>query len=106
MNDLGILPLVLAAAVGTFAARAIPLFAPGVDRLPPIALAYLRMIGPAALGGIAAKEVFLRDGVPSVGPEAVAVIAGALVGRLRGSLLFAMVVSVVVVLALRATISA
>jgi branched-subunit amino acid transport protein len=106
VTDLGILPLVIAAAAGTFAARAVPLFAPGVDRLPPIALAYLRMIGPAALGGIAAKEIFLRDGVPNVGPEAAAVIAGALTVRLRGSLAIAMVVSVAVVLALRATISA
>mgnify|MGYP003346624020 FL=1 len=106
MIDLGILPLILAAAAGTVAARAAPLFSPGVDRLPPIALAYLRMIGPAALGGIAAKEIFLRDGVPAIGPEAIAVIAGALAGRLRGSLAIAMVVSVIVVLALRATISA
>lgn len=109
MNDgellrMNLLPLVVAAAAGTIAARAIPLLAPGIDRIPPTARAYLRMIGPAALGGIAATAVFLHDGAPIFGPEAVAVILGAAIGRLRNSLLLAMVIAVVVVLLLRATI--
>jgi hypothetical protein len=48
--------------------------------------------------------VFVQGGAFSVGPEAVAVFAGAAVGRWRGNLLLGMVVSVLVVLALRATI--
>lgn len=102
----GIVPLVIAAATGTFAARAIPLLVPGVDHLSPAARAYLRAIGPAALGGIAATEVLVHGGSLHFGPEVVAVAIGALVGRMRGSLLLAMLASIVVVLLLRATIFA
>ena len=102
---LDLLPLILAAAAGTFAARALPLLAPGIERISPSARSYLRMIGPAALGGIAATAVFLRDGVPIFGAEAIAVIVGAVVGRLRNSLFLAMLISIAVVLVLRATIS-
>ncbi len=38
----------------TYPARALPLLVPGMDRLPPIALAYLRLVGPAVLGALAA----------------------------------------------------
>ena len=38
----------------TYPARALPLIVPGIDRLPPIALAYLRLVGPAVLGAVAA----------------------------------------------------
>ena len=38
----------------TYPARALPLLVPGIDRLPPIALAYLRLVGPAVLGALAA----------------------------------------------------
>ena len=38
----------------TYPARALPLLAPGIERLPPIALAYLRLVGPAVLGALAA----------------------------------------------------
>src|SRR5712692_1278081 len=38
----------------TYPSRALPLLAPGLDRLPPIALAYLRLVGPAVLGALAA----------------------------------------------------
>jgi branched-subunit amino acid transport protein len=69
-------------------------------------LTYLRLIGPAALGAIAAANIFVADGTFRVGPEAVAVITGAAVGRWRNSLLVGMAVSVVVVLARRATIAA
>lgn len=101
-----LLPLILAAALGTFAARALPLLAPGADRLPPLARAYLRGIGPAALGGIAATAVLVHESRIALGPEVIAVIVGAAVGRLRGSLFVAMVVAVAAVLLLRATIFA
>ena len=38
----------------TYPARALPLLVPGIDRLPPLALAYLRLVGPAVLGALAA----------------------------------------------------
>jgi branched-subunit amino acid transport protein len=99
-------PLAILGGIGTYAARALPLLAPGIDRLPAPALAYLRLIGPAVLGAIAAANVFVTDASLRVGPEAVAVITGAAVGRWRNNLLVGMAVSVFVVLLLRATIAA
>lgn len=99
-----LVPLAALGGLGTYAARALPMLVPGIDRLPPIFLEYLRLIGPAVLGAIAATSVFVQGGAFTIGPEAVAVFAGAAVGRWRGNLLLGMVVSVLVVLALRATI--
>jgi branched-subunit amino acid transport protein len=101
-----LVPLAILGGIGTYAARALPLLAPGIDRLPAPALAYLRLIGPAVLGAIAAANVFVTDASLRVGPEAVAVITGAAVGRWRNNLLVGMAVSVFVVLLLRATIAA
>ena len=100
-----LVPLAVLGGIGTYAARALPLLAPGVDRLPAPVLTYLRLIGPAALGAIAAADIFVADGAFRVGPEAVAVITGAAVGWWRSNLLVGMAVSVVVVLLLRATIA-
>jgi branched-subunit amino acid transport protein len=100
-----LVPLAIFGGIGTYAARALPLLAPGIDRLPAPALAYLRLIGPAVLGAIAAANVFVTDASLRVGPEAVAVITGAAVGRWRNNLLVGMAVSVFVVLLLRATIA-
>lgn len=101
-----LVPLAILGGIGTYAARAVPLLAPGIDRLPAPALAYLRLIGPAVLGAIAAANVLVTDASLRVGPEAVAVITGAAVGRWRNNLLVGMATSVVVVLLLRATIAA
>ena len=38
----------------TYPSRAIPMLAPGLDRLPPVAFRYLRLVGPAVLGALAA----------------------------------------------------
>jgi branched-subunit amino acid transport protein len=93
-----LVPLAILGGIGTYAARALPLLAP--------VLAYLRLIGPAVLGAIAAANVFVADASFRVGPEAVAVVVGALIGRWRGSLLVGMAASVIAVLLLRATIAA
>ena len=53
-----LVPLAILGGIGTYAARALPLLAPGADRLPAPVLAYLRLIGPAVLGAIAA---FIAD---------------------------------------------
>lgn len=51
--------VVLAALMGavTYPARALPLVAPGLERLPPRAYEYLRLIGPAVLAALAAANV-------------------------------------------------
>jgi branched-subunit amino acid transport protein len=108
-NDLfsiDLVPLALLGGLGTYAARVLPMLVPGIDRLPPSVLEYLRLIGPAVLGAIAASSVFVQGGTFTVGAEAVAVFAGAAVGRWRGNLLVGMVVSVLVVSVLRATLGA
>ena len=46
-------------ALVTYPSRAVPLLAPGFDRLPPRALEYLRLVGPAVLASIAASQIFL-----------------------------------------------
>jgi len=43
----------------TYPARALPLLAPGIERLPRIALAYLRLVGPAVLGALAAVNTVI-----------------------------------------------
>ena len=43
----------------TYPSRAVGLLAPGIDRLPPIALAYLQLVGPAVLTAIAAISVMV-----------------------------------------------
>ena len=97
-----LVPLAILGGLGTYAARALPMLVPGIDRLPPPVLEYLRLIGPAVLGAIAAASVFVQGGAFTVGPEAVAVFAGAAAGRWWGNLLVGMALSVLVVLALRA----
>ena len=56
--------LALLMGAATYPSRALPLLAPGLDRLPPIALAYLRLVGPAVLGALAAVNtaIVVDDG--------------------------------------------
>jgi branched-subunit amino acid transport protein len=44
----------------TYPSRALPLLAPGIERLPPRALLYLRLVGPAVLASIAASQTLVR----------------------------------------------
>ena len=46
----------------TYPSRALPLLAPGIERLPPIVLAYLRLVGPAVLGALAAVNTVVANG--------------------------------------------
>jgi branched-subunit amino acid transport protein len=46
--------LALLMGAATYPSRALPLLAPGVDRLPQFAIAYLSLVGPAVLGANAA----------------------------------------------------
>jgi branched-subunit amino acid transport protein len=57
-TDLVVLALLMLAV--TYPSRALPLLAPGIERLPPRALLYLRLVGPAVLASIAATETLVR----------------------------------------------
>lgn len=90
----------------TYPARAIPLLAPHFERLPPPVLAYLRLVGPAVLGAIAAVEVLVDDtaGGPVlvVGPEALAVVACAAIVAWRRNLALGLIVAIALIALLRA----
>jgi branched-subunit amino acid transport protein len=104
--DLVVLALLMGAV--TYPSRAIPLLAPGIERLPPVVIAYLRLVGPAVLAALAAVNALVLvapDGTTTlhVGVEAAAVaIAVAIVAWRRTLLLPAIVVAVVVVAGARA----
>ncbi len=105
--------VVLAVLMGlvTYPSRALPLLAARTDRLPPIVLAYLRLVGPAVLAALAAVNTLvvvttLADGtrVPAFhgGIEWLAVGACAALVAWRRNLLFGIVVAVALVAAVRA----
>lgn len=77
-TDLVLLAVLMAAV--TYPSRALPMLAPGIERLPPPALAYLRLVGPAVLASLAAVNTLVRtapDGSQEVylGVEALGVLA-------------------------------
>ena len=91
----------------TYPARAIPLLLPRFENLPPRALEYLRLVGPAALGAIAAVEVLVRTGpdgsaVIAIGWEAVAVGVCAAVVAWRRNLALGLFTAIVLIAVLRA----
>jgi branched-subunit amino acid transport protein len=43
----------------TYPSRALPLLAPGIERLPPRILTYLRLVGPSVLAALAAVNVMV-----------------------------------------------
>lgn len=100
-----VLLAVLMAAV-TYPSRALPLLAPGIDRLPPRALLYLRLVGPAVLASIAAVQTLV---VPTsetswaihLDATAVGVLACVAVMAWRRNLLVGLVAGVGTVAALR-----
>jgi branched-subunit amino acid transport protein len=56
-TELVLLALLMAAV--TYPSRAVPLLAPGIERLPPRALLYLRLVGPAVLASLAAVNTLV-----------------------------------------------
>ena len=104
--SLNLVLLALLMGAVTYPSRALPLLAPGIERLPPLALAYLRLVGPAVLAALAAASVVvLRPGV-AIGPSdvtpALAVIAAVVVVRWRHSVIFGIAVAVLIVAIQRA----
>ena len=102
---LGLIPLAGLMWLCTYPSRALPMLAPGIERLPNWAVAYLRLAGPAALAALAAVNCLLSSEqaagqaphlVLGVVPAAVAVCA-LVVARTR--LLFPGVATAVVVVA-------
>jgi len=57
-TELVLLALLMGAV--TYPSRALPLLVPGIERLRPGALLYLRLVGPAVLASIAASETLVR----------------------------------------------
>jgi branched-subunit amino acid transport protein len=57
--SVGLVGLAVLMAAVTYPSRAVPLLASGVERLPPRALLYLRLVGPAGLGALAATGTML-----------------------------------------------
>jgi branched-subunit amino acid transport protein len=106
--SLDLVALAFLMAAVTYPSRAIPLLAPGIERLPPVVLGYLRLVGPAVLASLAAANALVLvepDGSTTfhVGIEAAAVvIAVAIVAWRRSLLLPAIAVAVLVVAGARA----
>ena len=60
--SIGLVGLALLMGAVTYPSRAIPLVTPGIERLPPIVLAYLRLVGPAVLAALAATNTVIVTG--------------------------------------------
>ena len=86
----------------TYPSRALPILAPGIERLPPRALLYLRLVGPAVLASLAAANTLVGkapDGAPAfhVGVELAGVLACVVVVAWRRNLLLGLAVGVALV---------
>lgn len=99
-TQLVLLALLMAAV--TYPSRAVPLLAPGIERLPPRALLYLRLVGPAVLASLAAvNTLVVTTGNSSrgvhVGIEAAGVLTCLAVVAWRRNLFLGLVVGVALV---------
>ena len=94
--------LALLMAAVTYPFRALPLFAPTKDRLPPVVQRYLRLIGPAILAALAAGNTAFADNAEShsafhLGIEWIAVALGVVLIAWRGNVFVGILAAVVVV---------
>ena len=104
-GDLVLLAVLMGAV--TYPSRALPLLAPGIERLPPRALLYLRLVGPAVLAAIAVVNTFVvvgPDGSTTfhVGIELVGVLACLVVVSFWRNLFLGLVAAVAIVALARA----
>jgi branched-subunit amino acid transport protein len=68
--DWGLVPLAFVMWAVTYPSRALPLLAPGIERLPRWTVTYLRLAGPAALAALAAVNCLLTtDSSPGASPR-------------------------------------
>jgi len=98
--ELVVLALLMGAV--TYPVRAVPILAPGIERLPPRALLYLRLVGPAVLASLAAANTLIMPtdaGTAGlhVGIEAVGVVACLVLVAWRRNLLLGLVASMALV---------
>jgi branched-subunit amino acid transport protein len=103
-DDLVILALLMGAV--TYPWRAVPLLAPGFDRLPPLALEYLRLVGPAVLAALAAAAILVVTEASGahrlqIGIELVAVLVGVAVVRWRRNVFLGILAAVLIVAIVR-----
>ena len=103
-DDLVILALLMGAV--TYPWRALPLLAPGFDRLPPLALEYLRLVGPAVLAALAAAAILVVTEASGahrlqIGIELVAVLVGVAVVRWRRNVFLGILAAVLIVAIVR-----
>ncbi len=103
-----LVPLAILMGAVTYPSRAVPLLAPGIERLPGPVLEYLRLVAPAVLAAIAAVDTMVvigPDGAPSfhVGIEWLAVGTAVVLVWWRRNLFLGLVAAVVVATVARAT---
>ena len=103
-DDVVILALLMGAV--TYPWRAVPLLAPGFDRLPPLALEYLRLVGPAVLAALAAAAILVVTEASGahrlqIGIELVAVLVGVAVVRWRRNVFLGILAAVLIVAIVR-----
>jgi branched-subunit amino acid transport protein len=103
--------LALLMAAVTYPFRALPLFAPTKDRLPPIVQRYLRLVGPAILAALAAgNTAFIEDAeghnVFHLGIEWIAVALGVVLIAWRGNVFVGILAASVLVAVGRAVVGA
>ncbi|HEU0245376.1 MAG TPA: AzlD domain-containing protein [Candidatus Limnocylindrales bacterium] len=103
-NELVLLALLMGAV--TYPSRALPMLAPGIERLPAPALLYLRLVGPAVLASIAASQTLVQGTSDTgyrvvIGVEIIGVVACLLIVAWRRNLFLGLLVGVGLVAVLR-----
>jgi branched-subunit amino acid transport protein len=102
--SLALAPLALLMWAATYPSRALPMLAPGIDRLPRPAVAYLRLAGPSALAALAAVNCLLTSDRPPrllIGVEPLAVLVCAVIVARTRQLLLGVAAAIVLVAAAR-----
>jgi branched-subunit amino acid transport protein len=103
-GSLVVLALLMAAV--TYPSRALPILAPGIERLPPRVLEYLRLIGPAILAALAGVNALVDSSGSSprlqLGAEALAVVVCVAIVAWRRNLLPGLLAAVALVAIARA----
>jgi branched-subunit amino acid transport protein len=102
-----LVPLAILMGLVTYPWRAVPLLAPGINRLPARLQGYLRLVGPAVLAALAAVDTMVvldaaRHPSFHVGPEWLAVGLCVLVVALKRGLLLGLILAAVLIAVLRA----
>jgi branched-subunit amino acid transport protein len=103
--------LALLMAAVTYPFRALPLFAPMKDRLPPVVQRYLSLVGPAILAALAAGNTAFAEDAGGhnsfhLGIEWIAVALAVVLIAWRGNVFIGIVAAVVLVALGRAVMGA